>query len=766
MNRKLVFFGAGFAVMLCALQLFDAIPYIQIIALGAVTLTGICFLVRKHWKPCVLLISGAAVAIGWLACYPMLRPVPEMPEKAVPFTAQITDYSFDNNQKSGIACRAKITSLQGQKIEKPFTARIYIQNRNISLKPGDELIGSATFEIPENDKDFRAFTYYKTRGVDAIAFCKDIPEVMSTPGSDAALRFLPQRIAQITKERISELLPQRAAGFIRALILGDKSEFTQEDQENFSVNGLAHVVAVSGMHVAFLASFIILIVGRRRAIYFAVPLLLLFTLIVGAPPSVVRAFIMQLLVLLAPRIRREPDGITSLMTALLIILFLNPYSVLDIGLQLSFLATLGLILYSGRLNNFFQRFIRIKRKRPRAIVSFFTSTLAASLTAILFTSPIIAWEFRTISLIAPICNLLLIGIITVIFLLAILGVAVSFLFMPLGRIILFPAGILADFVLNATDVLAKIPHAEVYVDNSYYFAFIAYFYVMLILMLKGRKKSYAIPISCMILALGVTICFANIPLHKEPYSGIRFTVLDVGQGASMIAEYQGTRVMVDCGGSRSINAGNIARDTMRKSGYDTLDALILTHMHADHINGAKTLLERSEVRELYVSADTREEQACKNLVEIANRRGTAVHYVSQNTDISKNGLRFMIYPTSWLSEDNEKGLVVLFKKDDFELIVTGDLEHRSEKLLCQYNTLPDVEAYVVGHHGSDTSSSLPFINTILPEFAVISVGTDNPYGHPNEAILSLFHQMGIETHRTDEEGTIVFYSDEIMKGAA
>ena len=766
MERKLLFFSAGFAAATAAVQLFDGIPYIRAITCCVIALVALGFVLRRHVLSGVLLAAGAVLAVGWLVCYPWLRPVPALPEERVAFQAQVCDYSEENSQTTGIICRVKVMELQGNAIKRPFTARMHIKAPDAELKPGDTLRGEASFSVPQNDADFRAFTYYKTRGIDAIAFCNDAPHVTAPPNGDHALVYLPQRIAHLAKARVQELVSPRAAGFLCALILGDKSEFSQRDRENFSITGLAHVVAVSGMHVAFLASFILLLVGRRRGIFVAIPLLALFALIVGAPPSVMRALIMQIFVLLAPMLRREVDGLTSLSAALLILLLCNPYSILDLSLQLSFLATLGLILFSARWNAAILNALPLKSRRAKRVANFFTSTLAASLSAILFTTPLIVWNFRTISLIAPLSNLLLIGVVSLIFLLAVVGVFLSFLIVPLGRWIMLPAELLSDWMLRATDLLASIPHAAIYLKNQYYYAFVAYLYVMILLMLTAPKRQLAVSLSCIMLALGVTIAVASLPGGQSAYQGIRFTVLDVGQGASMLADYGGAHIMVDCGGSRSKSAGSIARDAMRRQGYDELDALILTHMHTDHVNGARTLIERSTVRELYVAADTKDEPICKTLVESAERCGTEVHYISQNTDVVKNGLHVTIYPTSWLADDNEKGLVVLFQKDDFELIVTGDLERRSEELLCQNNSLPDVEAYIVGHHGSDTSSSLALMNTIRPEFAVISVGADNSYGHPKKETLSLFEEMGIETHRTDQEGTIVFYSDEIMKGAA
>lgn len=757
MNRKLVFFCAGFAAQLLLTQLFE-FKYMGLISAAFICVIGLSFVVLKYFKQGVLLILGAALALGWFLVYPNIFNIPDMPEDKTRFSAQAIDYSFDNNKKTGIVCDAEILSVDGKMLERPFTARIYLADKNESLSPGDEFCGTASFEIPVNDEDFKAFTYYKTRGIDVILFCDEV----SITGNNDSLRYLPKHIAYAAKLRIDQLAGEGANGFIKALILGDKRDFSASNQENFTITGLAHVVAVSGMHIVFLAGFIILIFGRRRAIYIAGPILILFALVIGNPPSVMRAVIMQFIVMISAKVRRESDSITSISAALFIILAINPYSVMDVGLQLSFLATIGIVLCAHKLNFFFLRPFKIKQKWLFKTVNFFTSTLATSIVATVFTTPVIAIYFRSISLIGPICNLFLIWIINAIFILAIVGLALSFVFLPIGQFIFAPAVWMSNAIFAATELAAGIPFATVYIDNVYSIAFVIYFYIVIFIALSGDKKQIVIPSCCMLIALGVAILFTN--LSNPDFDGLRFTVLDVGQGASMIADDNDSFVMVDCGGDKSQNVGAIARTYLRKVGADKIDKLILTHMHDDHTSGVSYLLERFEVSDLYVYDKCSDDPVCESIVSLARRNGTCVHYVSENMTIPMDDWEIRLYTTGWRKNDNENGLVVMFDKDDFEVVATGDLSQKSEMLLCENNQLPDSEVYIAGHHGSESSSSLKLMNTILPEHAIISVGADNYYGHPHEKTLYLFGKMGIKVHRTDEEGTIVFYSQDFVKG--
>lgn len=685
-----------------------------------------------------------------------------MDDQNVKIYATVTDYSNSNTRDTGVVVEGKISKINGKQLQSPIRTIMYIQNSKMKLCPGDKITTKAKIQIPKNTSDFSEFTYYKTRYIDATAMIFADAQLNITPEKSFYIRYIPKYIAHAIESRMEDLIPSPESGFIKALVLGNTDDFYKDSQENLRIIGLSHAVAVSGMQVAFLAFVIIALVGKRRAIYVATPILFLFTLVVGSVPSVVRAFIMMTIVLIAPYIRREADGITSLTFALFVILLFNPYSACDIGLQLSFLATLGLILFGMKIDKFIMRRLAIKQVLLKRIIHFFVSIFATSIAASIFTIPLIALVFDTVSLISPIANLLLLGIINLIFLIAVIGVAASFIYMGVGKILMVPAHFLAKATLFLADKMAQLPYASVYVGNIYYVLFIVNIYVILYLMYRSRREKRApiIPLCAVTISLIITLTCIKIPVLD--YSGVQFSVLDVGQGACMLAEYQKAHIMVDCGGSRNTSAGNIAYDTMRKNGYRDLDALIITHLHTDHTNGIPNLLEKANVFNVYLPAESKDTKESNYLVDIAKRRGCQVHFVSKDTTLQFNDLSVQILHTAWTRHDNELGLAVIFQKGDFDLITTGDLGRQSEKNLVLQKNLPDAEVYIVGHHGSDTSSNLLLLNKILPEFAIISVGENNPYKHPSQQTLDLFEHMGIHLRRTDRDGTIVFWSDQVM----
>ncbi|MEG2378340.1 MAG: ComEC/Rec2 family competence protein, partial [Clostridia bacterium] len=501
---------------------------------------------------------------------------------------------------TGITCKINIKSIDGNALKTPIRSIAYINGTEYTLSPGDSITATANIELVKNTRDFAGFAYYKTRYIDATAFIKSDKPIKTNKSGEFRFKYIPEYISNAIQKKLDLMLPKDEAAFVKALVVGERSDMSVSSQEDLRIVGLTHIVSVSGMHVAFLAFFIILLVGKRRAPFIVLPILVLFTLVVGGTPAIIRALIMQAIILLAPIFRREADGPTTLMFSLFIILMLNPYAACDIGLQLSFLSTLGLMLFSGRINRNLMARITIKNRFLRKIIGVSVSTFAASTSAILFTVPLIAYIFHEVSLISPIANVLILWLINGAFLVSVIAVSVSFIWLGLAKVIISPAYLMCKGALWSSSLLADVPFASVYVGNIYAVLLILYLYVILFLLYKFRREKGIplIPICCVVLAISVTaVCIVQSQMLGD---GIRLSILDVGQGQCVIGEGHGATVMIDCGGSRDKNSGDIAREYLRHVGVSSLDALILTHVHTDHTNGVVRFMQKFKVTDLYL----------------------------------------------------------------------------------------------------------------------------------------------------------------------
>lgn len=550
------------------------------------------------------------------------------------------------------------------------------------------------------------------------------------------LRHLPAHWARAIRAQIDAVLPQELAPLLKGILTGDRSGFSPALASDLSATGLSHVAAVSGLHVSMLLGLIVLLVGnRRRAVWAGLPLIWAFVAVTGFSPSAVRAGIMITMMLLAPLLGREYDAMAALCAALVLLLAADPYAIGDIGLQMSFLSTLGLVLFSGRTRAFVLR--RLPRALPGGISRVLASTLGASLSALVFTVPVIAYRFGAVSLIAPLANLLLLWMVNLIFVSGAVAVLLSFLWWPLGYAVAFvPRALLAAFRW-CIGLLARIPYARIHAGRPILTAWLLFAYLMLILIALGLPKRRGIPLTLAMLA----VCLALDTAHSAMFD-LEIAVLNVGQGQCVVLRSRGKTAVIDCGGNAG-DAGDIAADYLESVGARRIDALILTHLHSDHADGLPTLLSRTDVREIYIPGHESPES-----VERAHTS------VERPLALEVGSARLTLIPSGWQGDDNERCMTAVCTSGAFSFVTTGDLGAPAERWLTRVANLPTGGVLLAGHHGSAGASSEEYIGAVAPQAAVVSVGR-NGFGHPAQETLERLEAAGCRIYRTDLDGHVL-----------
>ena len=491
----------------------------------------------------------------------------------------------------------------------------------------------------------------------------------------------------------------------------------------------------------------------------SIPLVLAFMALTGFAPSVVRAGVMQILLLLGPALSREGDTVTSLSFSLLLLLLQNPNAAMDVGLQLSFLSVAGILTVTGRLNEkFFHRFPLKKGKTlPRRLynsaVRFLVGCVTMSLGAVAFTTPITVWYFGTVSLISPLANLLTLWAVTVLFLLYLPAAALGGALPAVGSALAAMAEPVSWMFHRIVYGLSSLPFASVSLEAGRYLLFWLLFVYAVIgacVLFRREKPRPIVPVCCCSVTLAAALVFNMASLRG---GGLTVTVLDVGQGQSVLLSAQGGTVLVDCGGSGGEDPGDIAADYVQAMGRSTLDLLVLTHYHSDHACGVPELMERLTVTTLAVPDVEPESPLRAEILALAEEKGTEVVFIEEDTAVELGGASLTLYAPLGTGGGNEEGLSVLAALGDFEALITGDMNAAVEQRLIKYGALPDIELLVAGHHGSASSTSAELLEAVMPEYAVISVGY-NSYGHPAPETLDRLAQAGCAVWRTDLQGTV------------
>lgn len=724
----------------------------QLYAAGGVLLLALAWLFaarkQKYFRRGLLILLPLAVSLAYFAGYDHLvrQPIEDRCGAASDFAATVCDWPQATERG------ARVTV----KLEGYHRARavLYGEAELLAARPGDTVTGTAQWQSAAHfDSD--DVTHFNARGVYALLYGRE--DVRLSAGDGDAPRWLPQRAGKAFREKVAAIWDDpRVSGFLTAELTGDKSAMDDGDYLAMQETGLAHLFAVSGLHCAFLVTLLALLISRRQRLLCAmtIPLLLFYMVMVGMSPSVVRACIMQIFLLIAPLFRRGSDPLTSLAAALLVILLCNPFAAASVSLQLSFSATLGMVLLSPRLYKLLTGWYKGKCRPLRTALCFVAANLSATLSAVVFTAPLTAWYFRIFVLVAPLSSLLAVPAAGWSFMAAFVTVLLGFVWLPLASLLGWISWALVRYILWIANGMMSWRYHAVYFTNPYLIYWLLFLYAAFIgcAATPDGKRKYLLASALSVLTLTAAIW---VNRQDYQYGVLTALTLDVGQGESVILTSGGETALVDCGSSNSYkDPGGLAADTLHSMGVRELSAVVVTHYHADHTNGLYEVLRRIPVQTIYLPDIEDEYGVRERLVSLAEEKGAQVTYVTKETTDTLGDIVLTIYPPVQSGGDlNELGLTALASAGDFDLLITGDMSGSTEKKLVETYALPDIEVLVVSHHGSRYSSNIRFLKSVTPEAAVISVG-DNNYGHPSEETLQRLLAVGADIWRTDQQGTI------------
>lgn len=724
----------------------------QLYAAGGVLLLALAWLFaarkQKYFRRGLLILLPLAVSLAYFAGYDHLvrQPIENRCGAASDFTATVCDWPQATERGARVT-----VELEGYRRAR---AVLYGEAELLAARPGDTVTGTAQWQSAAHfDSD--DVTHFNARGVYALLYGRE--DVRLSAGDGDALRWLPQRAGKAFREKVAAIWDDaRVSGFLTAELTGDKSAMDDGDYLAMQETGLAHLFAVSGLHCAFLVTLLALLISRRQRLLCAVtiPLLLFYMVMVGMSPSVVRACIMQIFLLIAPLFRRGSDPLTSLAAALLVILLCNPFAAASVSLQLSFSATLGMVLLSPRLYKLLTGWYKGKCRPLRAALCFVAANLSATLSAVVFTAPLTAWYFRIFVLVAPLSSLLAVPAAGWSFMAAFVTALLGFVWLPLASLLGWISWALVRYILWIANGMMSWRYHAVYFTNPYLIYWLLFLYAAFIgcAATPDGKRKYLLASALSVLTLTAAIW---VNRQDYQYGVLTALTLDVGQGESVILTSGGETALVDCGSSNSYkDPGGLAADTLHSMGVRELSAVVVTHYHADHTNGLYEVLRRIPVQTIYLPDIEDEYGVRERLVSLAEEKGAQVTYVTKETTDTLGDTVLTIYPPVQSGGDlNELGLTALASAGDFDLLITGDMSGSTEKKLVETYALPDIEVLVVSHHGSRYSSNIRFLKSVTPEAAVISVG-DNNYGHPSEETLQRLLAVGADNWRTDQQGTI------------
>lgn len=711
--RKLFWFTLGFALGTLGLTtvLWGVGGWLGPALLAVGVMTAL-FSRRFSWLslPAAVLL-GAAAAWGWMGLAQARYYTPLEALDGRTGTAEILALDYGEETDYGATVKGRIY-LDG----KGYTLTAYLKE-GLRVEPGNRLRGEFRFRLtlPGGEK---ASDYDASSGIFLRATA--LSETVLEPGQAGSLRFFPQRLAKRMKDILRACLPADVFPFAQSLLLGDSRALDYGARTALTVSGIRHVIAVSGLHVGVLWLLIRRLTGNRRYLtaLVGIPAVALFAALAGFPPSVCRAGLMAGLMMLAACLGREQDPLTELALAALVLLLRNPFTVLSAGFQLSALSVLGILLFQKRL----------EKKLEEGLPARLAGPIAVTLSAMSLSTPLAARYFGVVSLIGVVTNLFVLPLVTLIFYgvgaVCALGGVSWRLGGLLGRLLAWPIRL----VLAIAQAFSRVPFGALYTCNAFHAGALLGIYGLILLYLltkKGRLRYYLAASGCL---WAVCVFLAGWLPRQEDF---RLTVLDVGQGQSLVLQSRGETMVIDCGGWTGERAADKAAAYLLGQNVYRMDALALTHYDEDHAGGAEYLLGRVGARALLLP-EGKEERI------VPFGAGT---------------LRLFPYTGSNLEQENS--MAILFESENCVILVTGDLDLAGERRLVRDRKIPKADVLVVGHHGSKNATSAELLAAARPKVAVISLGAGNPFGHPAQETLDRLEKAGCAVFRTDQSGTIV-----------
>ena len=710
------------------------------IALSALTGSGLCLLIcaaatalKPQKEKIYMLICAVLIITGAVRFMNQTSKYNSFADKYDAKYCTVYGTVYDTTKSEGImksvSVKTKYIFRRGRFSPDKVRLIIYTDNENIRI--GDSITAQGIIRTPEAaDNTFDFGLYLKSENISAVMYSGETTLNITEENSG----FLGKLQNFTGKRSFERFIPKENAAFMRALVLGDRSGFTDEMKNDFSASGVYHVVAVSGMHISILIMFVTYLLRhfvRKRKVrnILAIVCILLYLAAIGAAPSALRAGIIGMLALFSCVISRRADFYTSFAFSAAVLLAFNPYFIFNVGFLLSYAAVIGICAFSegiGKLISF--------------LPGMFRDIVTMSLAAEAATLPIRLYYFNTLNIYGIASNILVIPFIEILYVLGLISVLIPPLFYVTAPII----NILSECVLLSIHAVASLPMSAAAVGKPGLLALIIITAGLFGLraLLKCRKAA-VYPVLCAVLILTLILPYG------DKSASVNF--LNVSQGDSMlVTDSHGKYYMTDTGKDNGSALNNLRAYAVRK-----LEILFITHIDDDHSGAAKKILRSVKVKTLilpYVKEHNADVSALQN---IALARGTNVKYAYKDEKFKIGGGYFNVLSpgkTSFIKNNtNENCLVMKLKMYGKTFLLMGDAG-----FLCE-NTLEDVKCDVIkiGHHGSRHSTGEELLDSAKPKYAVLSYGRNN-FGHPSPEVLSKLNKRKIKTYHTYKDGNIKF----------
>lgn len=671
------------------------------------------------------------------------------------------------------------------------------------------------FDEARNSGNFDMRDYYMSLGIYGMIY-GDFYEV-----KDSSCDYLRQGLYELrihAKDVLNEICSKDKAEIYSAIMLGDKSDLDDNTKELYSVSGIAHILAISGLHISFIGVFFYKLLRRKFGYVLSGSISLLvvvaFAIMSGMGISTIRAVVMFGVMVIGQIFGRWRDRVTSISLAGIFLLLWNPFVILNSGFQMSFAAIIGILVVwpkvfylLGLKSKFNTRELdkNATEKEKRRIVYIIIkhkiiNAMLFSLNISVFMAPIISYYYYQLPTYSFVLNLMVVPLMSVVIVSGVMGVLAGGLIAKwLGTVLIIPGSLILDLYVVLSKLIGMLPFSNIVVGKPSVYIIILYYFLIFacIFFFSHRKKVRELSkksfekngndlkqmkkekraerirlkryrqIAIVLFAVLESLLYLKpIIVHLNFFSsGIETMFLDVGQGDGIhIKCSDGTNVMVD-GGSTTVKEVGKYRITsyLKSQCNSTIDYWFLTHGDLDHISGIIEILNNDmsgiKIKNIVLPYMKEYDENLLTVQKTANDRGIEVHSIKEGDLLGLGDTSFKCFhPSSDTASDdlNDYSIVLSVEYGNYSMLLTGDLTSSQETYM---KNLKQYTLLKVGHHGSKYSSSEEFLSAIKPKIGILSAGKGNRYGHPTPEVMKRLDNTGCKYIRTDESGGISVVSN-------
>ena len=723
----------------------------------------------------IIFIMGLCYNIAFVFSFEKIYPE----ECEIDATLQIISIKEEKdytNKYIGKVIACNIPSSENTKII------IYV-DKKYDLIPGDIIKTNGKFEKADTARNYGGFNYRNYLKTSKIYGILNVEKLEKYNNKNNFVVII-EKIRLRLLNKIDELYEKEDAEFLKGILIGKTDGIDEETKNNFKDSSISHILAISGLHVSYVILGINLIINKiikdkKKQNIIMIVFVLLYMFLTGFTASCIRSCIMISMTLISSIFYRKNNVYISIILSFFILIMINPFNIYNIGMWLSFAGTIGIIIFSKTFYRIFQ--IRLRKNK---IYLYVLNIILISISAQILILPIMIYCFNIISGSFFIPNFFISFLISPILALGYISVLLSYLKIPIINILVYIEKILIFLVIEIADICSKIPFSKIYVSTpTILFVILYYIGIVFVIYFFNTKKIYffRLIISFKFLKLEIKRLFSNfnfisiisisiilVIFINIPSQNLNIYFIDVGQGdCTVIQTPNGNNIIIDGGegNTEKYDYGkNVVLPYLLDRKIKRIDYMIISHCDSDHIGGLFEVLKELKVEKILIGIQPEISEQFEELVKVANNKKIEIFFLQSGDKIKiENNLEIeVLWPNkeNLIQENalNNNSLVFKLIYNKLSILFTGDIEKIAEETILDLysNNLTILKSDIlkVAHHGSKTSSIIEFLEIINPKIALIGVGKDNKFGHPNKEILERLNDSEIEIYRTDIDGEI------------